>query len=268
MDTNTISCACLHDLCLSKVPLFASIGHERLRKITTHMQHRSYRKGETIIREGDLPQGFTVIQSGSAKAYRITADGREQILYIFPTHDYFGARFLFTEEAVPYSVEALEESHVCILSKGQLMHLLAEHPPVALQLIEAMAHRMRRLELIVQSMGRRNAELRNATMLLESSTPSARRLTGLPGDASLSRRDWLTMWHRTRTPQPASSPRWKRKVSSGSSMQGPCSSPTGSSLWSCRYMVSIDHKKTSASHHKERRLMPWECQIRGIRTCW
>lgn len=167
MDTNTISCACLHDLCLSKVPLFASLGHESLRKITTHMQHRSYRKGETIIREGDLPQGFTVIQSGSAKAYRITADGREQILYIFPTHDYFGARFLFTEEAVPYSVEALEESHVCILSKGQLMHLLAEHPPVALQLIEAMAHRMRRLELIVQSMGGRNAELRIASMLLE-----------------------------------------------------------------------------------------------------
>ena len=167
MDRNPISCACLHDLCLSKVPLFVSLEHENLAKITTQMQHRSFGKGETIVREGDRPLGFTVIQSGSAKAYRITADGREQILYIFPTHDYFGARFLFTEDAVPYSVEALEETHVCILSKSQLMKLLADHPPVALQLIEAMAHRMRRLELIVQSMGGRNAELRIASMLLE-----------------------------------------------------------------------------------------------------
>ena len=162
-----ISCACLHDLCLSKVPLFASLDHHILGTITNQMQHRSYRKGELIIREGEHPLGFTVIQQGSAKAYRITADAREQILYIFPRHDYFGARFLFTEDAVPYSVQALEDTQVCILSKQQLMQLLADHPAVTLQLIEAMAHRMRRLELIVQSMGGRNAEMRIASMLLE-----------------------------------------------------------------------------------------------------
>ncbi len=167
MATNPITCACLQDLCLSKVPLFASLDHDSLVTITSQMQHKSYKKGETIIREGSLSMGFTVIQQGSAKAYRITGDGREQILYIFPTHDYFGARFLFTEEAVPYSVEALEDSHVCILSKKLLMRLLAEHPPVAIELIEAMANRMRRLELVIQSMGGRNAEMRIASLLLE-----------------------------------------------------------------------------------------------------
>ena len=129
MEVPAISCACLHDLCLSKVPLFASLDHESLVTITSQMRHLSFRKGETIIMEGQHPLGFTVIQQGSAKAYRITADGREQILYIFPTHDYFGARFLFTEDAVPYSVEALEDTHVCILSKNQLMQLLAMHVP-------------------------------------------------------------------------------------------------------------------------------------------
>lgn len=167
MATNPITCACLQDLCLSKVPLFASLDHDSLVTITSQMQHKSYKKGETIIREGSLSMGFTVIQQGSAKAYRITGDGREQILYIFPTYDYFGARFLFTEEAVPYSVEALEDSHVCILSKKLLMRLLAEHPPVAIELIEAMANRMRRLELVIQSMGGRNAEMRIASLLLE-----------------------------------------------------------------------------------------------------
>lgn len=167
MSPNPITCACLNDLCLSKVPLFASLDHGSLTKITSQMQHKSYRKGETIIREGSPSMGFTVIQQGSAKAYRITGDGREQILYIFPTYDYFGARFLFTEEVVPYSVEALEDSQVCILSKKLLMTLLAEHPPVAIELIEAMANRMRRLELVIQSMGGRNADMRIASLLLE-----------------------------------------------------------------------------------------------------
>ena len=135
--------------------------------LTAQMSHKIFKKGETIVHEGDRPLGFTVIREGSAKAYRTTLDGREQILYIFPANDYFGARFLFTEEKVPYSVEALEETRVCILSKEQFSSLLLEHSGVALQIIEAMANRMSRLELVLQSMGGRNAELRIASLLLE-----------------------------------------------------------------------------------------------------
>jgi len=131
------------------------------------MTHRTYKKGEILVREGDPALGFTVLREGSAKAYKTTFDGREQILYIFPQNDYFGARFLFTEEKVPYSVEALEETKVCILSKAQFAHLLAEYSSVALQIIEAMANRMSRLETAMQSMGGRNAELRIASLLLE-----------------------------------------------------------------------------------------------------
>ncbi len=167
MNNKNVACDCLNDLCLSKVPLFASLSKESLTTITKEMNHKTFHKGQMIVYEGQEPLGFTVIQKGSAKAYRISSDGKEQILYIFPTHDYFGGRFLFTEENVPYSVEALEETTVCILSKKQFMELLANHPPVALQLIEAMANRMRRLETSIQVMGGRNAELRIASLLVE-----------------------------------------------------------------------------------------------------
>ena len=65
---------------------------------------------------------------------------------------------------MPYSVEALEVTNVCILSKEQFSSLLIEHSGVALQIIEAMANRMSRLELVLQSMGGRNAELRIASL--------------------------------------------------------------------------------------------------------
>ena len=159
---------CSNDLCIRSVPLFASLNREAMHTLTAQMSHKIFKKGETIVHEGDRPLGFTVIREGSAKAYRTTLDGREQILYIFPANDYFGARFLFTEEKVPYSVEALEETRVCILSKEQFSSLLLEHSGVALQIIEAMANRMSRLELVLQSMGGRNAELRVASLLLGS----------------------------------------------------------------------------------------------------
>ncbi|MDD3902464.1 MAG: Crp/Fnr family transcriptional regulator [Sphaerochaeta sp.] len=158
---------CSNDHCIRNVPLFATLDREAIHALTSQMTHRTYKKGEILVREGDPALGFTVLREGSAKAYKTTFDGREQILYIFPQNDYFGARFLFTEEKVPYSVEALEETKVCILSKAQFAHLLAEYSSVALQIIEAMANRMSRLETAMQSMGGRNAELRIASLLLE-----------------------------------------------------------------------------------------------------
>ncbi len=122
MKTHTVcsDCsACGNDQCIRSVPLFASLDPEFLHVLTDEMEHKVFSKGELIVREGEPGQWFTVIREGSAKAYRNTADGREQILYIFPENDYFGARFLFTGDKVPYSVEALEETRVCQLSKSQ-----------------------------------------------------------------------------------------------------------------------------------------------------
>lgn len=158
---------CTNDMCLRNVPLFSSLHREAMHALTSEMEHRSFKKGEIIVREGDKAAGFTVIREGSAKAYRTTADGREQILYIFPVNDYFGARFLFTEAEVPYTVEALEPTLVCILSKSQFSKLLVEHTQVALEIIEAMANRLSRLESAMQSMGGRNADMRIAGFLLE-----------------------------------------------------------------------------------------------------
>jgi len=167
MKESQLTCQCSSERCIHKVPLFASLNESSLASITEKMSHRVYQKGEILVLEGEQPLGFTVIQKGSAKAYRIMNDSKEQILYIFPTHDYFGARFLFTEDEVPYCVEALEETHVCILSKQQLKDILIEHPKVALELIEAMAKRMKRLELLMQQSGKKKAEIRIAAILLE-----------------------------------------------------------------------------------------------------
>ncbi len=167
-----------NDQCIRNVPLFASLNRETVHALTAKMGHKRYQKGEIIVHEGDRAEGFTVIQKGSAKAYRMNADGREQILYIFPVNDYFGARFLLTEEEVPYTVEALEESDVCILSTEQFRTLLYTQPEVAIEIIEAMANRMRVLESAMQSMGGRNAELRIASLLIEFRRPYGREVDG------------------------------------------------------------------------------------------
>ncbi len=64
-------------------------------------------------------------------------------------------------------MEALEPTTVCILNKTNFATLLSEHSQVAIEIIEAMANRMSRLESAMQSMGGRNADMRIASLLLE-----------------------------------------------------------------------------------------------------
>lgn len=158
---------CRGDQCIRNVPLFASLESRFIHALAEQMEHTVYHKGELLVREGEKGEWFTVIREGSAKAFRTTGDGREQILYIFPTNDYFGARFLFTDEKVPYSVQALEETKVCMLSKSQFSLLLSEQSTIAMEIIEAMAKRMSRLESVLQSMGGRNADVRVASLLMD-----------------------------------------------------------------------------------------------------
>ena len=89
------NCAkCKDRLCIHKVPIFSSLDSEDLRKIMGLISHSEYKKGETIVFEQEEPDSVIIINEGSAKAYKNTADGREQILYVFSEGDFFGEQNL------------------------------------------------------------------------------------------------------------------------------------------------------------------------------
>lgn len=177
--------------CIHNIPLFSSLGHDAIMSLTAVMTHRKWKKGDIILREGAQATGFTIIREGIAKAFKTTAEGREQILYIFPKNDYFGARFLFTDGIAPYTVMALEDTVTCALDTKNFRSLLAAQPEVSLQVINALAGRMRRLELILLNVGGRNSAIRIASMLLElSESYGVRTPNGVELELPLSREGW------------------------------------------------------------------------------
>lgn len=158
---------CLKRLCVHKVPVFSSLGREELAEIASMIQHRAYKKGETLFTERDNPDALVIVNEGSVKAYRITPDGREQILYVFAEGDFFGERNLFGRQAAAYTTEALEPVKTCSLTKERFHELLHAHPEIALKIIEELEERILRLENALQSMGVRSVDGRISALLLE-----------------------------------------------------------------------------------------------------
>ena len=160
---------CHNQLCLHKVPIFNGLNHEDMLKISDLIQHKTYKKGESIFSLGDNLDSIVIINVGSVKAYKYTPEGREQILYLFSEGDFFGEQYLLSKRKAAFTVEALEMVNVCMLSKEHFQALLLQYPDMGVKIIEELGSRMFRLEHFMESMGVRNIDLRINTLLLDYS---------------------------------------------------------------------------------------------------
>lgn len=175
-----VKCHCGHcheRLCIHKVPILSSLNKEDMVKISDMISHHEFQKGETLFFEGNKTDSIIIIHEGSAKAYKTTSDGREQILYVFTEGDFFGEQNLFRNHYSSYSVEALQILKTCHLSKTQFQELLYHYPEIAVKIIDELGNRMSRLENVLQSMGVRNVDNRIGETLLEFASKYGRKET-------------------------------------------------------------------------------------------
>ncbi|MCD0469205.1 Crp/Fnr family transcriptional regulator [Flavobacterium sp. JAS] len=54
------------------------------------MKDKKYRKNEAIFTEGTLPTGIFYVKNGKVKKYKADNDGREQIVHIYNSGEFFG----------------------------------------------------------------------------------------------------------------------------------------------------------------------------------
>ncbi|WP_283608393.1 Crp/Fnr family transcriptional regulator [Faecalispora anaeroviscerum] len=158
---------CLHKLCMHKVPIFSSLNQDEMTHIVSIIRHKKYRKEETLLSEGDPANAFVIVSEGSAKAFKITPDGREQILYVFSEGDFFGERNLFERQVSTYTVEALEPVRTCSFTKESFYELLHAYPEIAIKIIEELEKRISHMESALQSMGVRSIDDRVSALLLD-----------------------------------------------------------------------------------------------------
>lgn len=168
MKSGDCSCGhCQHQLCAQKVPVFSMLDEEELNRVVALIIRKKYSKGERILLEGSDLDGLIIINQGMAKAFRYTQEGKEQILYIFSDGDFFGERNLLSSREAAYHVEALEQTHICMIRNQDFQELLQAYPGISLKVIQELCARLDRLERTVQIMGAKDAEARISAVLLE-----------------------------------------------------------------------------------------------------
>lgn len=149
--------------------LFGTLSSNDIEAVAAVCSIRSLSKGENLFREGMKAEGFYVMQKGAVSIYRLTADGREQIICVFRPPDSFGEATLATLESYPANAVALEASQVIAVSKTGFRDLIRRNPDMSLHMLGAMSLHLRHLVESLQSMKGRQIEHRLAEWLLRES---------------------------------------------------------------------------------------------------
>lgn len=145
--------------------LFSDLSDDELDDILQHKKCTRYRKGQTIFYEGGRPMGLFCIDTGKVKVYKLSAEGKEQILNLAGTGDFLGYRALISEEFYNTSATALEESTICFIPQSVFFRTLG-NPVFFSKFTKHLAHELGVMEQRLATIAQKSVRCRLASTLL------------------------------------------------------------------------------------------------------
>jgi CRP/FNR family transcriptional regulator len=92
---------------ISTISLFNGLPDDHLESLSMITKENIYKKGENIFTENEQATGLYAVGSGRVKIYKLSPDGREQILHIFGPGEVFGEVPVFSGKRFPASADAM-----------------------------------------------------------------------------------------------------------------------------------------------------------------
>ena len=151
---------------LKNIQLFASLTDEELRQISDILVVKRFKKNEIILQEEDTNEYMYVILNGKVKVVQTTEDGKEILLALHQSGDFFGEMSLIDGKTSPANVIATEDSTAAIISKKDFNSLIRNQKKVLDNLLLILCSRHRESWDKIQMLNYKNASHRIKILFL------------------------------------------------------------------------------------------------------
>lgn len=145
---------------LRKTPLFATLPDDDLRRIADIAVTRRFAKKEAVFREGDRAEGFFIVATGKVKVFKLSGEGKEQILHVLEAGQTFAEAVIFEGGVFPAHAEALADAELLFLPKRPFIELLERRPNVAIRMLASLSRWLKRMTELAESLSLRDVETR------------------------------------------------------------------------------------------------------------
>ncbi len=154
------------DTTLARLPLFQGLPPEQLRELSRIVSVRPLDRGRTVFSEGDEATGFYVVLAGRVKVFKLSLDGKEQILHIIGAGEPFGEVAVFTGRRFPAHAEAMEKSELAFVPKSAFVDLIRKDPSLAMNMLALLSLRLKQFTRLVEDLSLKEVPQRLASYLL------------------------------------------------------------------------------------------------------
>ncbi len=151
---------------ISEASLFKGLPEKQLEEVKKIAIEKKIRKAERIFSEGDIGNGFYIVAEGKVKIYKVSTEGKEQILHILNSGEPFGEVPVFTGKQFPAHAEAIANSRLFFFPRAAFVELIKKNPALALNMLAVLSMKLRQFAAQIENLSLKEVPGRLAAHLI------------------------------------------------------------------------------------------------------
>ena len=150
-------------------PLFQGLPRSQYEGLAKIASDQAFKRGDNIFFEGDEAIGLYVVLSGRVKVFKLSAEGKEQILHVVSAPDAFAEAALFLEGTYPAFGEALTDCQLLFFPKRDFLQFIEKHPQLSINMIVTLSQYLKRFASLIEELSLKEVSSRIAKYLVDLS---------------------------------------------------------------------------------------------------
>ena len=150
---------------LRHVPLFESLDREAAHELCELLESQDCKAGAVLFRTGDEGDAMYIIEEGKVRICVRAEDGHEVTLTEFHRGDFFGEMALLGGKPRSADARVAEDARLAVLSREHFLSFMRNNPNVALEMLTALANRLRHTDELLRHSATRNVNVEEAAQL-------------------------------------------------------------------------------------------------------
>ena len=148
---------------LRQVPLFESLDDEAAKNLCELLETLDCEAQKVLFRAGDVGDAMYIIEHGKVRISVQATDGRELTLTELGRGDFFGEMALLLDgQRRSANAVVAEEARLAVLSREHFLSFMRRNPNVALEMLTALANRLRHTDELLRHSVTRNVNVEEA----------------------------------------------------------------------------------------------------------
>ena len=161
---------------LRSVPIFSELTEADFSSLAKVANRRRYPKDSVVFFENEQGDFFFMILEGRIKVTILGDDGREVILSLLGSGDFFGEMALLDNEPRSATAIAVEDTELLSLHRNDFQAVLSDNRSITVGLIKVLTTRLRRANHQISTLALLDVYGRVARVIVDMAREEGRRL--------------------------------------------------------------------------------------------